>query len=181
LLLAARVDFSKTTGFNSSSTFVLAEASVRNPIVRGKDIRLTDPASALLRALNIDGFKTAFGDSFVRGIKSGGEFFAVFRLTSLRQETQQQLASTLTAEINGFVSAGAFSLAFNTAKQSENDRAEVERANFTPSEGHQSTKRRRLWRSAAFTEFLTRGFKNMADFSLDGSIHYICIDWRHLE
>jgi DNA modification methylase len=33
---------------------------------------------------------------------------------------------------------------------------------------------------AAFTEFLTRGLKNMANFSLDGSIHYVCIDWRHL-
>jgi hypothetical protein len=33
---------------------------------------------------------------------------------------------------------------------------------------------------AAFTELLTRGLKNMADFSLDGSIHYVCIDWRHL-
>src|SRR5207248_2867368 len=31
-----------------------------------------------------------------------------------------------------------------------------------------------------FTEFLTRGLKNMANFSLDGSIHYVCIDWRHL-
>jgi len=123
---SAKVDFSKTTGFNSSSTFVLAEASVRNPIVRGKDFRLTGTASQLLTAVNLDGFKTAFGDSFVRGIKSGGEFFAVFRLTSLKQQTQQQLASTLTAEINGLIGAGSFSGAFNTAQQSENDRAEVE-------------------------------------------------------
>jgi DNA modification methylase len=34
--------------------------------------------------------------------------------------------------------------------------------------------------SAAFTEFLIQGFKNMAHFSVDGSIHYACIDWRHL-
>jgi hypothetical protein len=40
----------------------------------------TDTASQLLQAHNLDGFKSAFGDSFVRGIKSGGEFFAVFRL-----------------------------------------------------------------------------------------------------
>jgi N-acetylneuraminic acid mutarotase len=124
---SAKMNFSKSTGYNSSSTFVLAQASVVNPIVRGKDFQLTGPASALLNALNIDSFKTAFGDSFVRGIKSGGEFFAVFRLTSLRQETQQQLASTLTAEINGLLIGGAsFSAAFTTAQQSENDRAEVE-------------------------------------------------------
>jgi hypothetical protein len=124
---SAKVDFSKTTGFNSSSTFVLAEASVRNPIVRGKDFRLTDPASTLLLVQHdTDGFKSAFGDSFVRGIKSGGEFFAVFRLTSLRQETQQQLAATLAAEINGFAVAGSFNAAFSEAKQSGSERAEVE-------------------------------------------------------
>jgi hypothetical protein len=123
---SAKVDFSKTTGFNLSSTFVLAQASVINPIVRGKDFQLIQRASDLINALNIDGFKNAFGDSFVRGIKSGGEFFAVFRLTCLRQETTSQLAASLTGEINGLVAAGSFSAALNTAKQSENDRAEVE-------------------------------------------------------
>jgi len=122
----AKLDFSKTTGFNSSSTFVLAEASVLNPIVRGKNFHVNDTASHLLTAINLDGFKTAFGDSFVRGIKSGGEFFAVFRLTSLRQETQQQLAGSLTGEINGIVAAGAFSAAFNTAHQDVSELADVE-------------------------------------------------------
>lgn len=32
-----------------------------------------------------------------------------------------------------------------------------------------------------FTDFLTRAFRNMADHSLDGSIHFLCMDWRHME
>jgi hypothetical protein len=31
-----------------------------------------------------------------------------------------------------------------------------------------------------FTAFLTRAFRNMADHSMDGSIHYLCMDWRHM-
>ncbi|MCB2116340.1 MAG: ParB N-terminal domain-containing protein [Rhodobacteraceae bacterium] len=31
-----------------------------------------------------------------------------------------------------------------------------------------------------FTDFLTRAFRNMADVSLDGSIHFLCMDWRHM-
>lgn len=31
-----------------------------------------------------------------------------------------------------------------------------------------------------FTDFLTRAFRNMADHSLDGSIHFLCMDWRHV-
>jgi len=32
----------------------------------------------------------------------------------------------------------------------------------------------------AFTTFLARACRNLAEFSADGSIHFICIDWRHL-
>jgi DNA modification methylase len=33
----------------------------------------------------------------------------------------------------------------------------------------------------AFTSFLQKAFTNMGDNSVDGSIHYICMDWRHLQ
>jgi DNA modification methylase len=32
-----------------------------------------------------------------------------------------------------------------------------------------------------FTAFLRRACENLAAFSADGSVHYICMDWRHLE
>ena len=32
-----------------------------------------------------------------------------------------------------------------------------------------------------FKDFLQKAFTNMADNSLDGSIHYICMDWRHMQ
>ncbi|SEM20053.1 DNA modification methylase [Roseovarius azorensis] len=31
-----------------------------------------------------------------------------------------------------------------------------------------------------FTAFLETAFRNMADHSLDGSIHFLCMDWRHM-
>jgi len=34
---------------------------------------------------------------------------------------------------------------------------------------------------AAFTAFLSQAFRNLAAFSSDGSIHFICMDWRHLD
>jgi hypothetical protein len=34
--------------------------------------------------------------------------------------------------------------------------------------------------SADFTAFLTTAMRNLARFSIDGSIHFICMDWRHL-
>ena len=31
-----------------------------------------------------------------------------------------------------------------------------------------------------FTNFLRRALTNLAEFSVDGSIHFICMDWRHI-
>jgi ParB-like chromosome segregation protein Spo0J len=33
----------------------------------------------------------------------------------------------------------------------------------------------------AFTAFLSGAFQNLAAFSAEGSIHFICMDWRHVE
>jgi DNA modification methylase len=34
---------------------------------------------------------------------------------------------------------------------------------------------------AEFTAFLGQALRNLAAFSADGSLHYICMDWRHLD
>jgi len=34
--------------------------------------------------------------------------------------------------------------------------------------------------SAQFTDFLRTAFRNMAEVSIDGAIHYLCMDWRHM-
>ena len=31
-----------------------------------------------------------------------------------------------------------------------------------------------------FTDFLARAFRNLADHSADGAIHFVCMDWRHM-
>lgn len=35
--------------------------------------------------------------------------------------------------------------------------------------------------SPEFTGFLETAFRNAADVSIDGAIHYQCMDWRHIE
>jgi DNA modification methylase len=35
--------------------------------------------------------------------------------------------------------------------------------------------------STEFTTFLGQAFRNLAAFSVDGSLHFVCMDWRHLE
>jgi hypothetical protein len=35
--------------------------------------------------------------------------------------------------------------------------------------------------STQFTEFLKQAFDNLAAFTADGSIHFVCMDWGHIE
>ena len=34
---------------------------------------------------------------------------------------------------------------------------------------------------AEFTDFLKKALQNLADHSMDGSIHFIFMDWRHMQ
>ena len=34
--------------------------------------------------------------------------------------------------------------------------------------------------ASEFTDFLKTAFQNMADHSVDGAIHFLCMDWRHM-
>lgn len=120
----AKSDFSKTTNFNSTSSFLVARCIVSNPLKRGHDFALKPTAQELLNSVRTEEFKTAFGDSFVRGLRTGGEFYAVIRLTSVSNSVQSKLAASLHAEANGLAAQGEFKAAFNTANQSENSRTE---------------------------------------------------------
>lgn len=121
---SAKAEFSESTRFNSTSTFLLARVVVRNPLRRGKNFKVTGEAKALLDALRFPEFEKAFGDSFVRGLQTGGEYYAVMRITSFSASTQSDLATTLQAEMNGLFVAGSFDAAFKTAKANSSTRSE---------------------------------------------------------
>lgn len=124
LSASAKAEFSESSNYNSTSTFLVARVIVQNPFRRGKDFRVTQPAQDLLQALRFEDFKKAFGDSFVRGLQTGGEFYAVIRITSVSSATQTELAVTLQAEFSGAVVGGAFKARLATANASASTRSE---------------------------------------------------------
>ncbi|MCE2752346.1 MAG: hypothetical protein LW720_10700 [Pirellula sp.] len=120
---SAKAAFSEKTNYNSMSTFVVASVVVRNPLRRGKNFEVTDVAKALLASNNMDQFERAFGDSFVRGLQTGGEFYAVVRITSVSTSTQASLAAALQAEYNGF-GGFSFQAEFEKTKKSASTKSE---------------------------------------------------------
>lgn len=122
-----KAQFSSSTNYNSTSTFLVAKCIVKNSLKRGKNFRVTSGfggAQELLNANRFDEFKRAFGDSFVRGLQTGGEFYCVIRITSVSATKQRNLALTLQAEYNGLVASGDFKGEFSQANASESTRSE---------------------------------------------------------
>jgi hypothetical protein len=123
---AAKAAFSESTNYNSTSTFVVATCVVKNPFKRGSNFHLTGSAEELLRSQRLEEFETAYGDSFVRGLQTGGEYYAVVRITSVSESTQFELGASLSAEAQGLVASGSFKATFEVANSSASTRSEYE-------------------------------------------------------
>jgi hypothetical protein len=121
--VSMKVEFSKKTAFNSTSSFVVAKMVINNQVIRGHNFRIKEDLRHLLES-DKAAFDRAFGDCFVRGQLKGGEFYCVMRITSLDTSVQTDLAATLAAEINGGVVGGSFNGKIQKANQSQNSRAE---------------------------------------------------------
>ena len=82
---SVKAEFTESSTYNSTSTFLVAKVIVQNPFKRGVDFSLKQSAKDVLDdpVTGVENFKKAFGDSFVRGLQTGGEFYAVIRITSI--------------------------------------------------------------------------------------------------
>jgi hypothetical protein len=121
----AKINFAQSHAVNSFSSFVAGRCEVQNATRHGHDFALTPAAQALITAGSLKEFKTAFGDMFVRSLKTGGEFYVVARITSVSEEHQSKLSASLHAAYNGLATSGDFQAAFDTAMKETNGRTEV--------------------------------------------------------
>jgi len=121
---SVKTRFADSSNFNSTSTFLVARCVVQNPLTRGRDFRVKAEAQALLDSKRFDEFRTAFGDSFVRGLQTGGEFYSVVRITSVSNSHQMKLAESLHAELNGLLASGSFKQEFERTHQDSTTRSE---------------------------------------------------------
>jgi hypothetical protein len=124
---SVKASFSQQTNYNTTSTFVLARFYIDNVVKRGHNPVIPDgsAASELVNANRMDDFRKAFGDYYVRGIRTGGEYIAVIRITSAETSTQQNLAVSCSAEVNGLAAGGSFQADLKTAMQETSGQTEV--------------------------------------------------------
>jgi hypothetical protein len=120
-----KFSFAQSSAVNSFSSFIAGRCVEQNAITHGHGFTLNDDARPLVAQERMDEFKTAFGDKFVRALKTGGEFDVVARITSISEDHQTRITATLHAAYNGLATAADFQSTFDKAMHETNSQTEV--------------------------------------------------------
>jgi hypothetical protein len=114
---SAKFKFAESHKYHSYSKYLVASIIVMNEFRQIPDPQLVEPARKLLRNGHTDRFREEFGDSFVLGIKQGGEYYAVLEFTSTTQEDLSNISAALeVGEFGLFSAAASFSSAVQRFK-----------------------------------------------------------------
>jgi hypothetical protein len=102
-----RFGLAQQSSFTSQSTYVVAKCVVENAFRSFIRPAILPEAAQRMRDEGPEAFKIGYGDSFVRGMRTGGELYAVFQLTSKSTEEQKSVAVSLQAEVQGLLAGGS--------------------------------------------------------------------------
>ncbi len=115
---SARMDYAKSCNMNSSSVFLMVNIQVTNAFTMIKQPGITPEAAQLLAAGNTSAFQQQFGNMFVRGLQTGGQFFGVIEIKTSSQTDQQSVSAKVSAAYGPFGGSGSFSDSFKQAVSS---------------------------------------------------------------
>jgi hypothetical protein len=122
----AKLGFAEDHAVNSYSSYIVGRCLVMNALRRGHGFKLTTDADTVLqRPDGMEEFNTAFGDMFVRSLRTGGEFLVVARITSISEEHQVKLTASLHGEYNGLAVGVDFNTAFTNAMRETRNHTDV--------------------------------------------------------
>ena len=122
---SGKFKYAKEAKFNSQATFLLARCVVENAFTQAEDPQLKPEASELLRQGKADNFQQRYGDGFIRGMQTGGEYFAVISVTSSSQEEQESISASLQAKYGGLFASVDVDVHVDSNTKSKISRSEL--------------------------------------------------------
>jgi hypothetical protein len=120
---SAKAKYANESKFNSQSTFLMARCVVMNAFTQVEDPQIKEEAISFFQ--NEKKFRDRYGDSYVRGMQTGGEFFVLISITSSTKEEQQSIAASLRATYGTKLSKVDGSAELSADTQSKISRSEI--------------------------------------------------------
>jgi len=106
---SARFDYAKSTKMTEYNVYFLIRVVVTNGFQRMRDVTLKEGPKQLLAQNNSKRFREANGDSFVLGMQTGGELFAVLEFKTRSETEKESVAAGLTLSFDSFVNSASLS------------------------------------------------------------------------
>jgi hypothetical protein len=122
---SAKLSYANTCDFSSFSTYTVIQVRVSNPFVTIKDPKFSDDARELLEARNTARFRERYGDCFISGRHSGGEYFAIYQFTSTSETRKSSLAAEVNAAWTGAVASADLHADIKRATESAHEHVET--------------------------------------------------------
>jgi hypothetical protein len=122
---SAKADYAKSCDFSSFSIYAKIAVSVRNQLVSVDSPAFNADANDLIVDQHPDRFRERFGDCFIADIKNGGEYFAIYQLTSTDSAERESLALDVQASFRAGLGSAHLNTEITTATSSSRSHLEV--------------------------------------------------------
>jgi hypothetical protein len=122
---SAKVDYADSCGLNEHSIYLLVAVVVTNTLTRMDSPALIPEAAQLLQNNKPDRFRERFGDVYVAGIHTGGEYFAIFQITGTDETEKESLSTLINASFSTIGASANLSAKIANAKQQSHSHLDV--------------------------------------------------------
>ena len=123
---SAKVDYLNVCDLSTYSTYVVVRVSVQNAFESFDEPKFHEDAEQLLKNSNTDRFHERFGDSFIVGLQTGGEYFGIYQISGTDQSERESLAVQVHAAYSaGPLASASLNTTINSATESSKSNLEV--------------------------------------------------------
>lgn len=121
----AKFQFADECSVTQFCTYVVIAVRVFNAVQTIDNPALVPDANTLIANLNNDRFRQRFGDRFISGIRSGGEYYAVYRVQSFDSNERTSIASQIHASFDDLVASAHLDASINESKARSSSKLDV--------------------------------------------------------
>lgn len=121
---SGKFQMAQESNFNSHSIFFVLKVRVKNAVKRITNYQIRPEVIKMLEDGQSERFQRSFGDSYIEGIITGGEFFALFELVCSDESSKQKISAELEMSYGGlgagFDLKASFQNTVNSASSKKN-------------------------------------------------------------
>lgn len=121
----AKFKFADECSVTQFCTYVVIAVRVFNAVQTFDNPALVPDANTLVANLSSGRFRTRFGDRFISGIRSGGEYYAVYRVQSFDSNERTSIASQIHASYDDPLASAHLDASINESKSKSSNKLDV--------------------------------------------------------